>query len=88
MDSKEFDLVGFFKRNFALAQQSSSSADGDIELDMDKMLNAMTDIHELQRETCEQIAISVDLNLDNYVEISTKFEGLKDYFSKTDGLYT
>lgn len=52
IDSKEFDLVGFFKRNFALAQQSSS-ADGDIELDMDKMLNAMTDIHELQRETCE-----------------------------------
>ncbi|EAS03850.2 hypothetical protein TTHERM_00658940 (macronuclear) [Tetrahymena thermophila SB210] len=82
IDDKQFNIIQFLRHNFL-----KDPKDNDVELDMEKINNTISYIYELQRETCEQIAISVDMNLDKYVAISKKFDDMKDYFSKTDNLY-
>lgn len=53
----------------------------------DKITKTLNYYHEIQKNTCEEIVVSIDQNFEKYVEISTKFEGLKDQLSQTQGQF-
>lgn len=41
-------------------------------------------VQQLQQRTCEEIAISVDMNLEDYVQVSEKLDGLKDALTELE----
>lgn len=67
MDLNEFVLCNFVER------------DGEhFRVDYERIEAAFPLLQQLQQRTCEEIAVSVDANLDQYVEISDRLAGLRD----------
>ena len=70
IDKENFDLVTFISDNFLLNRENSL-------INYAKLQEAFQFIHELQGKTLEEIAISVDLNLEKYMDVSNQFEDIK-----------
>jgi hypothetical protein len=65
MDIREFVLTNFVSHE-------------NFQINYDKINQALPCIQDIQLKTCEEIALSVDMNLDEYVKISQKLDGFKD----------
>ena len=82
LDSSEFDINVFFQKNFINKEKEPLS------INYEKLRDSLEVVHAIQRQTCEEIAVSVDLNLDKYVQISTKFAEMKDSLQNTEEIYS
>ena len=80
LNSADFDIISFFQNNFLLEKNNS-------QLNFNKISSTMNLINDIQKQTCEEIAVSVDSNLDKYVEISSKFEKMKNTLTSSQNLY-
>ncbi|CAD8055782.1 unnamed protein product [Paramecium primaurelia] len=66
--NSEFDVREFILKNFVQAN---------FEINYKKIEQSMPQIAQIQSQTCEDIASSVDNNLEDYVEISTQLTSLQ-----------
>lgn len=70
LEKENFEIISFISENFLLNKENSL-------INYVKLQEAFQIMHELQGKTLEEIAISVDLNLDRYMEVSKQFEQIK-----------
>lgn len=73
----DFDIVTFFSENFLLNKENSL-------VNYTKLQEVFGVIHELQGKTLEEIAISVDTNLEKFVDVSKEFEKVKNPLDNTN----
>lgn len=70
INRENFDMISFFTENFLLNKEN-------LLVNYSKLQEAFNFMHEMQGKTLEEIAISVDSNLDKFVEVSRQFEKIK-----------
>jgi len=71
IDRENFDLEAFISQNFLLNKENNL-------INYAKLQEAFQFMHEMQGKTLEEIALSVDLNLESYMDVSKQFEQIKN----------
>ena len=70
IDNENFDLEAFISHNFLLNKENNL-------INYAKLQEAFQLMHEMQGKTLEEIALSVDCNLESYMAVSKQFETIK-----------
>lgn len=81
INRENFDMISFFTENFLLNKEN-------LLVNYSKLQEAFHFMHELQGKTLEEIAISVDSNLDKFVEVSKQFEKIKQPLEEITKTFT
>lgn len=80
LDSETFDLNFFLEKNFTLDKENNL-------LNYLKLEECFPKIENLQKKICEEIAISVDSNLDKYIKMAEEFEDIKAPLQEFDDIF-
>lgn len=80
LDSDVFDLNFFFEKNFVLDIENNL-------LNYSRLEESLPNIENLQKKICEEIAISVDFNLDKYINMAEEFEDIKAPLQEFDEIF-
>lgn len=70
IDNEDFDVEAFFSNHFLLSKENNL-------INYAKLQEAFQLLHEMQGQTLEAIAFSVDSNLESYMDVSRQFELIK-----------
>ena len=84
LDHQDFSVSEFFRHNFLKKSENSNSK----QLNFKKLQDSVPLIQDIQRQTCEKIVSLVDEHLNEYIEISTRFDKMKEPLNKTNELFT
>ena len=79
LNSQSFDITTYIQINYTKGRGK------DLTVDYGKIKKTLGYFDEIKKNTCEEIVLSIDQNFEKYVEISQKFESLKEKLSKTQG---
>jgi hypothetical protein len=80
LESDDFDLNFFLEKNFVLDKESNL-------LNYSRLEECFPNIEKMQKKICEEIAVSVDSNLDKYIEMAEKFENIKTPLQEFDEIF-
>ena len=83
LDHADFKVEEFFAHNYVTVDKDTQKKC----LDYDKLRGSVQVIQQFQKKTCEKIVSLVDENLPEYIDISTKFEKMKEPLNQTDVLF-
>jgi chromosome segregation ATPase len=82
LSTRDMDINEFILCNFVVQNGPA------FEMNYAKIASTLPQLQQIQQRTCEDIALSVDLNLDQYVQISEKLQGLRDTLSHLQDRYS
>lgn len=81
IDNENFDLEAFISHNFLLNKENNL-------INYAKLQEAFQFMHEMQGKTLEEIALSVDCNLESYMAVSKQFENIKSPLNQINETFT
>ena len=88
LDSANFDISNFLLVNF-ISSKGNQANDSEIStLNLEKIEKSLTLLHDVQKKSCEEIVLSIDKNLEKYIEISSKFEQMKGRLTETQSTFS